>query len=53
MRFDVPVIGLETIKIAAKSKLRAIAVEAGKTLLLEREALAEVAERTRISVVAR
>jgi len=53
MRFDVPVIGLETIKIAAKSKLRAIAVEAGKTLLLEREALVEVAERARISIVAR
>src|SRR5213083_2412036 len=33
MRFDVPVIGVETIRIAAEAKLRVIAVEAGKTLL--------------------
>ena len=37
MRFDVPVIGVETIRIAAEAKLRVIAVEAGKTLLLERD----------------
>src|SRR6516164_4831952 len=37
MRFDVPVIGVETIRIAADAKLRVIAVEAGKTLLLERD----------------
>src|SRR6059058_1150765 len=36
MRFDVPVIGVETIRIAAEAKLRVIAVEAGNTLLLER-----------------
>src|SRR6266513_3794595 len=39
MRFDVPVIGVETIRIAAEAKLRVIAIEAGKTLLLERDAI--------------
>ncbi len=34
MRFDVPVIGLETIRICAEARVRVIAVEAGKTLLL-------------------
>jgi DUF1009 family protein len=53
MRFDVPVIGVETIRIAADAKLRVIAIEAEKTLLLERDAIVDLAERAKISVVAR
>jgi DUF1009 family protein len=53
MRFDVPVIGMETIGIAGDSKIRVIAVEAGKTLLLEREAIVDLAQRGKISIVAR
>jgi UDP-2,3-diacylglucosamine hydrolase len=53
MRFDVPVIGVETIKIAAESKLRVIAVEAAKTLLLERDAIVDLAKRANISIVSR
>lgn len=53
MRFDVPVIGVETIRIAAESGVRVIAVEVSKTLLLEPEAVAESAERSNISLVAR
>lgn len=53
MRFDVPVIGLETIRIAAEARLRVIAVEAGKTLLLERNAIVDLANRSKISIVAR
>jgi len=53
MRFDVPVIGVETIGIAAEARLRVIAIEAGKTLLLERDAIVDLAERAKISVVAR
>jgi DUF1009 family protein len=52
MRFDVPVIGVETIRIAAEAKMRVIAVEAGKTLLLERDAIVDVANRLKISIVA-
>ncbi len=52
MRFDIPVIGVETIRIAAEVQLRAIALEAGKTLLLERDAVIELAERERISIFA-
>ena len=44
MRFDAPVIGVETIRVATDAKLRVIAVEAGKTLLLEREAIADLAD---------
>src|SRR6266704_1659125 len=53
MRFDVPVIGVETIRIAADAKLRVIAVESGKTLLLERDAIVDLARRANISIVAR
>jgi UDP-2,3-diacylglucosamine hydrolase len=53
MRFDVPVIGVETIRVAAESKLRVIAVEAGKTLLLERKAIADLAVNSKLSIIAR
>ena len=36
MRFDVPVVGTQTIETAAAAGIRLIAVEAGKTLLLEK-----------------
>ena len=53
MRFDVPVIGVETIKVAAEAKLRVIAVEAAKTLLLERDAIVDLANHSKISIIAR
>lgn len=53
MRFDVPVIGVETVRIAAESEVRVIAVEAGKTLLLERDAVIALANGSNMSVVAR
>ena len=53
MRFDVPVIGVETILIATDVKVRAIAVEAGRTLLLEKDVIVDLAERANISIIAR
>jgi UDP-2,3-diacylglucosamine hydrolase len=53
MRFDAPVIGVETIRVAAEAKLRVIAVEAGKTLLLERKAIADLAVHSKLSIIAR
>jgi hypothetical protein len=53
MRFDVPVVGVETIRIAAEAKLRVIAVQAGKTLLLDRSATVDLADRSKISIFAR
>jgi len=53
MRFDVPVIGVETVCVAAEAKLRVIAVEAGKTLLLERDTIVDLANLSKISIVAR
>jgi len=53
MRFDVPVIGIETLRVASEARLRVIAVEAGKTLLLERDAIVDLANRSKISILAR
>jgi UDP-2,3-diacylglucosamine hydrolase len=50
LRFDVPVIGPLTLEAARAAKLRVIGVEAGQTLLLEREKLTALADEARISV---
>ena len=50
MRFDVPVIGVETIEIAAESKISVIAVEAHRTLLLERDAVTERAKEAELTL---
>lgn len=49
-RFDVPVIGPLTLAAARDARIRVIGVEAGTTLLLEREQLAALATEARISV---
>jgi UDP-2,3-diacylglucosamine hydrolase len=53
MRFDVPVVGVETLRVASEAKLRVIAIEADKTLLLERDAIIDFANGEKISIVAR
>jgi UDP-2,3-diacylglucosamine hydrolase len=53
MRFDVPVIGPETILVAVEAKIRVIALEAGRTLLLEKEDVIRAAQTAGISVVGR
>ena len=53
MRFDVPIIGVETIRVATEAGLRVIAVEAGKTLFLQRDAIANLAGAASISIVGR
>jgi len=49
-RFDVPVIGPQTLETAHEARLRAIAVEAGKTLVLDKEAVIERAAAYRLSI---
>lgn len=49
-RFDVPVIGPVTLEAAAEAQIRVIAVEAGRTLVMDREQLAETAARLKISI---
>jgi len=53
MRFDVPVIGVATIEAAAEAHFRVIAIESGRTLLLDKDAVIDSATRSNISLVAR
>jgi UDP-2,3-diacylglucosamine hydrolase len=52
MRFDVPVVGPATIAVMDRANARALAIDAGKTLLFERPRLIEEADRCGIAVVA-
>jgi DUF1009 family protein len=51
MRFDVPVVGLSTLKAMMGVKARVLAIEARKSILLERDILLKEAEEAGISVV--
>jgi DUF1009 family protein len=50
MRFDIPCIGASTFETCAEARISVLALESGKTLLLEREACAELARKNKISV---
>ncbi len=52
MRFDVPVIGPDTIRTAAEAGVDLIAVEAGKTLLLGLEELRQECHQRKVAVIA-
>ncbi len=52
MRFDIPVIGLNTIKNLVKAKARCLAFEAGKTLFIDQEESIRLADKKGISIVA-
>jgi hypothetical protein len=49
-RFDVPVIGPQTIETCAAAGVAGIAIEAGRTLLLEKERVAELCEKLGIGI---
>ena len=52
MRFDIPVVGLETIKALAKIGGRVLAIESGKTLIIDKQEAIRFADRKGIAVVA-
>ncbi len=52
MRFDVPVIGMATIEAMMRAGASCLSIEAGRTLLFDRESLLERASRAGIAIVA-
>ncbi|HET9598589.1 MAG TPA: UDP-2,3-diacylglucosamine diphosphatase LpxI [Anaeromyxobacteraceae bacterium] len=50
-RFDLPAVGPDTIDVMREVKARVLAVEAGATLVMDREELVRRADRARIAVV--
>lgn len=51
MRFDVPVVGTDTLRAMKASGARVIALEAGKSILLHKSSFIKEAEEAKISVV--
>ena len=52
MRFDVPVLGPDTIRNAAEAGVDAIGIEAGKTLILAKEEVIALCQTLKVSLVA-
>jgi UDP-2,3-diacylglucosamine hydrolase len=51
MRFDVPVVGCETLQSIKQSGAVVLAIEAGKVLMLEKEEMIRQAEQMRICII--
>ncbi|HEY1662679.1 MAG TPA: UDP-2,3-diacylglucosamine diphosphatase LpxI [Verrucomicrobiae bacterium] len=51
LRFDIPCLGAQTLETCAAAKISVLAIESGKTLLLEREACEVLAKKNKISVI--
>jgi len=50
LRFDVPVIGCETLEVASAAGVAVIAVEAGKSLLLDKDAVMTLAGKKQVTI---
>jgi DUF1009 family protein len=53
MRFDVPTVGCSTVEMLHKAGGRVLAVEAGKTIVLDQDQTVALADRYGITIVAR
>jgi len=53
MRFDVPVVGVPTVETMASAGATCLCLTAGKTLIFDRDSMIDLANKKRISVVAR
>jgi DUF1009 family protein len=52
MRFDVPVIGVKTIEVMRKAGATCLALDAGKCLLLDGDAIITAANTAAVAIVA-
>jgi len=50
LRFDIPCIGLKTLETAATAGIAVLALEPGKTLILEQDAVTSFVEKQRITL---
>lgn len=53
MRFDVPVVGVATIRAMQQAGARVLSVDAGKTLMIDGDAIIAEADAARIAIVGR
>jgi len=53
LRFDLPAVGLNTIKTMSRVKASTLAIESGKTLVFDKEAMIRLANERGISIISR
>jgi len=53
MRFDVPVVGLATVQAMRIAGASVLSVDAGKTLMFERDEMLKIADEAGIAIVGR
>jgi hypothetical protein len=51
MRFDVPVVGIPTVKTMIKAGATCLSITAGKTLIFDRDEMLKVADENKICVI--
>ncbi|HUA67036.1 MAG TPA: LpxI family protein, partial [Candidatus Saccharimonadales bacterium] len=51
LRFDIPCLGSQTLQTCAAAKISVLAIESGRTLLLEQETCGALAKENKISIV--
>ena len=51
LRFDIPSVGLDTVKTMSGVKASVLAIEAGRTLIFDKSAMVAYADRVGISVL--
>lgn len=51
LRFDVPVVGLNTIRLLMKFKAKVLVLQKGKTLILDKKKVISLADKARISII--
>ena len=52
MRFDVPVVGIKTIEVMRRSNATALGIDAGRTLLFDRDSMIRAADEAGIAIQA-
>ena len=51
MRFDIPCVGSQTLENCAAARIRVLALESGKNLILDQDEVARLAKRHRITIL--
>lgn len=51
VRFDVPCVGIETIKSLAANKAKCLVIEAGKTFMLDKKEMIELADNLGVAII--
>lgn len=52
-RFDIPTIGVRTVEVLKEAGVRVLAIEAGRTLVIDEEEVVRKADKARITIIGR